>query len=291
MDRNANRNARLKARLGAGDLVIAPGIYDGISARMADQLGFDALYLTGYGIAASHLAQPDAGLATYSDMVERVRTIAERTATPLIADGDTGFGGALNVQRAVRGYEAAGASAIQIEDQEFPKKCGHTLGRRVIPLADAELKIRVAVEARTDPNFLIIARTDARTALGLDEALNRADAFAVAGADVLFVESPETEAEMATICRRVEKPLLANMVEGGRTPVLPSERLRELGYAIAIYPATGFLASAQALAAAYSTLKRAGTTADAGLALYDFADMNRVVGFQEVWDFDRKYGA
>lgn len=289
MNKDADRNARLKARLDSGELTIAPGIYDGISARMADSMGFDALYMTGYGIAASHLALPDAGLATYTQMVERVRTFAERTSTPLIADGDTGYGGALNVQHTVRGYEAAGASAIQLEDQEFPKKCGHTVGRRVIPLEEAIVKIRVAVDTRDDPNFLVIARTDARTAHGLDEALRRADAFAEAGADVLFVESPESEEEMATICERFDLPLLANMVEGGRTPVLPAERLQELGFAIAIYPATGFLATAAALSAAYSTLKSVGTTTKSDLPLYDFEKMNNVVGFDDVWEFDRKY--
>ncbi|MEO1106179.1 MAG: isocitrate lyase/PEP mutase family protein, partial [Pseudomonadota bacterium] len=180
----ANGRKALRARLEARDTVLAPGVFDLISARIADQAGFSALYMTGYGIAASHLGLPDAGLATYSDMVDRVERLAERCITPLIADGDTGYGGALNVRHTVRGYERAGAAGIQLEDQVFPKKCGHTLGRQVIPLEDAVTKIKVAVDSRLDEDFLIIARTDARTAHGLDAALERAAAFREAGADV-----------------------------------------------------------------------------------------------------------
>jgi 2-methylisocitrate lyase-like PEP mutase family enzyme len=284
-------NARFRARLDAGDLIVAPGVFDMISARVADEKGFDALYMTGYGIAASYLGLPDAGLATYADMESRVRRIAQGTATPLIADGDTGYGGPLNVSHTVRGYEAAGASVIHLEDQDFPKKCGHTLGRLVIPAEDMALKIRVAVDTRDDPNFLIIARTDARTAHGLDEALRRADAYAEAGADILFVESPESEEEMERICRNVDLPLVANMVEGGRTPVLDATRLKDLGYRIAIYPATGFLATAAALDSAYGVLHRDGTSLNANVALYDFDAMSRLLGFEEVWEFDRKYGS
>jgi 2-methylisocitrate lyase-like PEP mutase family enzyme len=200
--------------------VTAPGIYDMVSLRLADRMGFDALYMTGFGTVASHLGLPDAGLATYTDMVGRVRQMATLARTPLIADGDTGYGGLLNVAHTVQGYEAAGAQAIQLEDQEVPKKCGHTPGRRVVPMADMVKKIQVAAASRRSADFLIIARTDARSSLGLDEALRRAEAYAKAGADILFVESPETEDEMRRIGRSFHQPLLANMVEGGRTPVL-----------------------------------------------------------------------
>src|SRR5690606_20933234 len=186
-----NMSQSLAQRLKQPGLVSAPGVFDMISAKIADSMGFDALYMTGFGTVASYLGLPDAGLATYTDMVSRVRQIAEGTKTPLIADGDTGYGGLLNVDFTVRGYEAAGAAAIQIEDQEYPKKCGHTPGRRVIPIEDAVRKIKVAVEARSSNDFLIIARTDARTSLGLDEALRRGEAFAKAGADLIFIESPE----------------------------------------------------------------------------------------------------
>ena len=192
----------LRERLAKGEFILAPGIYDGISARVADKMGFPALYMTGYGATASMLGLPDAGLATYSDMVGRAEMICSVIDTPLIADADTGYGGLLNVQRTVRGYEAAGVAAIQIEDQEMPKKCGHTPGRRVVPAEDMVLKIRVACEARRDEATLIMARTDARTALGLDEALRRAKLYEEAGADVIFVESPESEAELERIGKR-----------------------------------------------------------------------------------------
>ncbi len=277
MPSSAEKNAALRKKFESGDLILAPGIFDMISARVADNMRFDALYMTGYGISASYLGLPDAGLASYTDMVGCVRRIAEGTNSPLIADGDTGYGGPLNMQQTVRGYENAGASAIQIEDQEFPKKCGHTLGRRVIPIEDAVTKIKVAVDSREDPNFLIIARTDARTALGLDEALRRGEAFAEAGADVLFIESPETEEEMEKICATFDKPLVANMVEGGRTPVLPAERLKELGYSLVIYPGTGFLAVGAALEGVYGSLKRDGTSLGTDLPLSDFEEFSKML--------------
>ena len=218
-----------------------------ISASVADGMGFTSLYATGFGTVASHLGVADAGIATYTDMVARMATFAQGCRTPVIADADTGYGGLLNVRHTVRGYEAAGVTGIQIEDQEVPKKCGHTPGRKVIPAEEMALKIKVAAEARRDPNFLIIARTDARTTLGLDEAIRRGRMYAEAGADIVFIESPESEAEMQAIGKEIDKPLLANMVEGGRTPILPAERLAEIGYAIAIYPAVGFLGVAAAL--------------------------------------------
>lgn len=279
----------LKQRLSQPGLVVAPGIFDMISAKVADRMGFDALYMTGYGTVASYMGLPDAGLATYTDMVGRAGTFAQGTTTPLIADADTGYGGLLNVDHTVRGYEAAGVTIIQIEDQEFPKKCGHTPGRRVIPMADMVKKIRVAVDARTDPNFQIIARTDARTSLGLDEALRRADAYAEAGADILFVESPESVEEMQRICSAFDKPLLANMVEGGRTPILTKAELEELGYSLAIFPGTGFLAVGKALESVFGALKESGSSTELGDELYSFADFNTLIGFERVWDFDKKH--
>ncbi len=286
----AQRRRRLRERLQRRDILIAPGVYDGITARLADAMGFDALYMTGYGVSASHLGMPDAGYATFTDMESRVRTLAQVTSTPLVADADTGYGGALNVEHTVRGYERAGACALQLEDQEFPKRCGHTLGRRVVPIGDMVLKIRVARDAREDPNLLIIARTDARTTLGLDEALRRADAYLEAGADVLFVESPESEEEMAAICARFDVPLVANMVEGGRTPVLAAERLQALGYRLAIYPGSAFLAAGAAVRAVYSTLRSTGSTLGTDVPLAEFGEFSRAMGFQAVWDFDARYG-
>ena len=279
----------LRTRLRAKELLVAPGVFDGISARIADQMGFEALYMTGYGTVASHLGLPDAGIATYSDMVGRVAVIASGTQTPLIADGDTGYGGLLNVQYTVRGYEAAGAVAIQLEDQEFPKKCGHMLGRRVVPIEDMVDKVNVAVASRDSSDFLIIARTDARTTLGLDEALRRAEAYAKAGADILFVESPESIEEMRTIGRSFDRPLVANMVEGGRTPVLDRKTLEEIGYSIAIYPAFGFLAAGDALRGAYRHLRENGSSVGANVPLYKFSEFSEMMGFGAVSEFDKTY--
>ena len=284
------QRADLRARLHAKELLVAPGVFDGISARIADQMGFEALYMTGYGTVASHLGLPDAGIATYSDMVGRVGVIASGTTTPLIADGDTGYGGLLNVQYTVRGYEAAGAIAIQLEDQEFPKKCGHMLGRRVVPIKDMVDKVKVAVACRESSDFLIIARTDARTTLGLDEALRRAEAYAKAGADILFVESPESIEEMRTIGRSFDRPLVANMVEGGRTPVLDRKTLEEIGYSIAIYPAFGFLAVGDALRNVYRHLKENGSSVGSNVPLYKFAEFSEMMGFGAVSEFDKTYG-
>ncbi len=287
----SDRRARLAARVREPRLISAPGIFEMISARIADRMDFDCLYMTGYGVVASYLGLPDAGIATYTDMVNRVSQFAQVVNTAFIADGDTGYGGLLNVQHTVRGYEAAGACGIQLEDQEFPKKCGHMMGRRVIPVEDMVDKVRVAVESRGDPNFLIIARTDARTSHGLDDALRRAERYLRAGADVLFVESPESTDEMRAIGRAFPGvPLVANMVEGGRTPVLSAAELQDIGYRIAIFPAAGFLATAAALEAVYSDLKASGSTVGSKVPLYPFPRMSDLMGFGEVAEFDRRHG-
>jgi 2-methylisocitrate lyase-like PEP mutase family enzyme len=277
-------------RLGQSGLIVAPGIYEMVSLRLADRMNFDALYMTGYGTVASLLGLPDAGLATYTEMVGRVSAMAGMAKTPLIADGDTGYGGLLNVRHTVRGYEAAGAVAIQLEDQEFPKKCGHTPGRRVIPMEDMVKKIEVAAATRTDPNFKIIARTDARTTLGLDEALRRGEAYAKAGADILFIESPESVDEMARIGKTFPNhPLIANMVEKGRTPVLSKGELEQLGYKIAIFPVTALLASVQAMTKVYEQFKETGSSVNNPVELYDFSDLSKLMGFEDVWEFEKRY--
>jgi 2,3-dimethylmalate lyase len=288
---NSSQTSRvsLAQRLRQPGLVVAPGVHDMVSLRLADSFGFDALYMTGFGTVASHLGLPDAGIATYTDMVQRVRAMASMATAPLIADGDTGYGGLLNVAHTVRGYEAAGAAAIQLEDQEFPKKCGHTPGRRVVPMADMVRKIRVACEARASRDFLVIARTDARTALGLDEALRRAEAYAEAGADVLFVESPESVAEMEQIGRSFDLPLVANMVEGGRTPVLSQSDLEAIGYRIAIFPVTALLAATEAMRATYAQIRQQGSSTGLPVPLMPFGDLTKLMGFEEVWDFDRRH--
>jgi 2-methylisocitrate lyase-like PEP mutase family enzyme len=282
---------RLKAALAANQFIVAPGIFDMISARVADRMGFNALYATGYGTVASHLGVPDAGIATYTDMVARMGRFSQGCTTPVIADADTGYGGLLNVRHTVMGYEAAGVTAIQMEDQEVPKKCGHTPGRRVIPAEEMALKIEVAAEARKSDDFLIIARTDARTTLGLDEAIRRGKLYQKAGADIIFIESPESEEEMKRIGGEIDAPLLANNVDGGgRTPILSREKLASFGYNIAIYPAVGFLTMAQALERSYAHLLQHGdTNALPEGVIYDFGKMNEMMGFPEVWDFDKRW--
>ncbi len=281
----------LRALFRPGECLGLPGVYDGISARIAESLHFPALYMTGYGSVASALGVADAGTASYSEMLDRVRCIAGATTVPFIADGDTGYGGLLNVDRTVRGYAAAGAAGIQLEDQEFPKKCGHTEFRRVIPADEAAQKIRVAVEARPSREFLIVARTDARYAHGLDEALHRAEAFLAAGADILFVESPESLEELRRVGETFRGALLlANMVEGGRTPYLGTRELAAMGFTLAIYPATGFLAAAAALKTAYSHLQQSGIGTGSAAPLLPFAEMNLLMGFPAVHAFERRHG-
>ncbi|HVE51132.1 MAG TPA: isocitrate lyase/PEP mutase family protein [Casimicrobiaceae bacterium] len=279
----------LRQRLSQPSLLVAPGVFDMVSLRLANTFGFEALYMTGFGTVASHLGLPDAGLATYTDMVNRVAMLASQASSPLIADGDTGYGGLLNVRHTVRGYENAGAAAIQIEDQQFPKKCGHTPDRRVIPIDEMVDKIKVAVESRTSRDLLIIARTDARTSLGLDEALRRAEAYANAGADVLFIESPESEEEMRTIGRAFDLPLVANMVERGRTPVLGKADLEALGYRLAIFPVTALLAALHAMAGVYAHLQNTGSSANTSVPLYDFGALTALMGFDDVWAFERAH--
>ena len=281
----------LRQRLQQPGLIVAPGVHDMVSLRLADSLNFDALYMTGFGTVASHLGLPDAGLATYTDMVGRLRQMATMARTPLIADGDTGYGGLLNVAHTVQGYEAAGAAAIQLEDQQVPKKCGHTPGRRVVPATDMVRKIEVAVASRASKDFLIIARTDARSSLGLDEALRRAQAYARAGADLLFVESPESEDEMRRIGASVDVPLVANMVDGGRTPVLGRDALLELNYKLAIFPVTALLAASQAMSVVYGALARHGSSAALQQPLMPFTELTALMGFAEVFAFEQRWAA
>ena len=289
MSNPPDRRSALARRIRMREFTIAPGVFDLISAKVADRAGFAALYMTGYGIAASHMGLPDAGLVSYSDMLGRAARICEAIRTPLIADADTGFGGLLNVRHTVRGYEAVGVAAIQIEDQEFPKKCGHAPGRRVVPLDDMLRKIEVAVEARESDDFLVIARTDSRTSLGLDEAIRRGQAFSKAGADMVFIEAPESEPEFERIGREIDAPLLANMVEGGFSPVLPAETLARLGFAIAIYPGTGFLAMTKTLQGIYGHLQSNRSSLDLPAEILSIGEMHELMGFDEVREFEKRW--
>jgi 2-methylisocitrate lyase-like PEP mutase family enzyme len=266
--------------------IMAPGVFDLISARLADRTDVPALYMSGFGTVASYKGLPDAGLATYGDMVERVAAIAGSVHKPLIADGDTGYGGLLNVRHTVRGYEKAGAAAIQLEDQQIPKKCGHTAGRQVVATSAMVNKLRVAADARSSKEFLIVARTDALSSLGLDEALRRAEAYIKAGADIIFVESPETIDQMKAIGSAFDVPLLTNQVHGGRTPILPPDQLQALGFSIAIYPVTALLAASQAMSRVYEALAR---HEGINTPLYSFETFNQMMGFEDVWAFERRY--
>lgn len=282
---------KLRSILESGEFVVAPGVFEMFSARIADRMNFPALYMTGYGISASHLGLADAGLVTYTDMVSRARTIAEGISRPLIADADTGFGGLINVRQTVRGYEAAGVQAIQIEDQEMPKKCGHTPGRRVVSLPEALKRIEVALDARQSRDFLIIARTDARTSLGLDEAIARGRAFAKAGADIVFVESPESEDEFRRVGAELGSDvwLIANMVPSGRSPEIGAARLKEMGFAAAIWPSVGMAAACAALEAAYRHLEQHGSTQGQPVPAFDMNRLHELVGFEDVWAFERRH--
>ena len=281
----------LRALLSAGEFIVAPGVYEMFSARIADRMGFKALYMTGYGVSVSHLGLADAGLVTYRDMVERARTIAGGISKPLIADADTGFGGLINIRETVRGYEAAGVQALQMEDQEMPKKCGHTPNRRVVPLKDMLRRIEVALDARRSRDFLLIARTDARTAHGLDEAIARGKAFAKAGADIVFVESPESEEEFRKVGGELggKAWLLANMVPTGRSPVVSREKLIDFGFSIAIYPSAGMAAACAALEGVYSHLLAHGSTEGSPVPAWDMNRMHDLAGFPDVWAFEKKY--
>jgi len=275
--------AGLDEALGSGELIVAPGVYDGLSARLAERSGFPAVYLTGYGVSASLLGQPDAGFLGLDHMADRVRVISETVTVPIVADADTGFG---DVAATVKAYEAAGAAALQLEDQVFPKRCGHTPGRQVVPLEEAADRLKAALDARHNPAFKVIARTDARTSHGLEAAIERAQVFAELGADILFVESPESESELAQIVDALpHAKLLANMVEGGRTPYLTPDQLQDMGFALAIYPVMGLAAAAGALNAVY---ERLGGEALKDAGPMSFAELNAAVGFEEIWREDEK---
>ena len=231
------RNRRLRELLAGPDLFIAPGAFDCVGARLVEASGHAALYITGAGISMSALGAPDVAALSFGEILDRIRRICDVVSIPVIADGDTGYGGPLNVIRTVREYERAGVSGIQIEDQEWPKKCGHEPGRKLVTPHEMRMRIKAAVEARRDADFVVIARTDARAGEGLPAAIERARSYREAGADVIFVESPQSEAELAEVGRAFpDVPLLANMVEGGKTPILPAAKLQELGFRLAIYP-------------------------------------------------------
>ena len=284
------RGTSLPELFAAGETVLAPGCYDPLGARLIEEAGFPAAYMTGFGSSASHLGRPDVGLMSLPEMVDNARRIAQAIEIPVIADADTGYGNSINVIRAVREYEAAGVAAIHIEDQVMPKKCGHMEGKLVVPAREMAAKVSAAVAARRSPEFLIIARTDARAVEGLESALDRGRAYVEAGADVLFVEAPETEAEIEAVARAFpDVPLLFNYAEGGKTPPVSYSRLRSLGFSLVIFPLTLLLAATQAMRAALARVKADGTPIELLPEMLGFGEFLDFIGLPEVRELEQRF--
>ncbi len=283
--------SRLRELLAGPTPLVAPGAYDALSARLIEQAGFDAVYMTGFGTSASQLGRPDVGLLSGGEMVDQVRRLVDAVDRPVIADADTGYGNAINVIRTVRAYEQAGVAALHLEDQIMPKKCGHMSGKAVISTGEMTGKIRAAVEARRDPDLVLIARTDAAAVHGLDDAIERARAFADAGADVLFVEAPTSEADIARVAEELHDvaPLVFNWAEGGRTPPLSLERITELGFSLVIYPIGTLLAATAAVQKVLETIRRDGTPVAAMDTLPTFEEFTDLIGLPEVQSLEQRF--
>ncbi len=278
----------LKKDLNSGATLVAPGVHDMISAILAEKIGFSAIFVGGYGISASHLGVPDVGIMTFTDVLDRVRMISEVTTKPLIVDADTGYGGLINLRHAVRNFEKVGVAAIQIEDQVFPKRCGHAKGIKVVTIDEMSTRINVAIDTRISENFLIIARTDCRLELGLDEAIKRAEAYTKAGADLIFVESPQNVQEMEKLRRSIDVPLVFKMVPDGKLSDLDSKVLADMGFNLLIYPSLGFLSAADAMQRAFTELKNNGLVKKQSLK--SFADFSEMIGFDEIYSFEKRWG-
>lgn len=280
---------KLKERLQKDEVLIAPGAYDPLCAKIIEKSGFEAVYMTGYGTSASVLGEPDVGLLTMTEMLERAQNITAAVNVPVIADADTGYGNAVNVMRVVKAYEKVGIAAIQLEDQVAPKKCGHMLGREVISKDEMVGKIHAAVDARESKDTLIMARTDARTTFGIDEALARGHAYEDAGADILFIESVESEEEMKQVTSSFKVPVLANMIETGRTPLKSKSELQAIGYDLAIFPCTSTFVVAKALTDLMNHLKKNGTTEDYSNNMLTFEGFTDIAGLPEIRESEEKY--
>ncbi len=284
------KTTRLKMLLENKEILVAPGAYDVFSAKVIEKTGFNAVYMTGYGTSASVLGQPDVGLLSMTEMAKRAGDIAKAVNVPVIADADTGYGNPLNVRRTVMEYEKAGIAGIQLEDQLFPKKCGHMLGRKIIPKEEMVQKIKAACDIREDKDFVVIARTDARTNYGLDEAIARGIAYRQAGADLLFIESPENVEEMKKINKVFNDiPTLANMVEGGRSPILTVNELEKLGFSIVIFSTGPLYSAAKGVKDYLTELKTKGTTLSRIDHMISFKEFNDLIGLQEYLDLEKKY--
>jgi len=281
---------KLRDLLAEPGVQVMPGCFDALSAKLIADAGFKVSFMSGFAVSAARLGLPDTGLISFAEMLDTLRNCCSAAAKiPLIGDGDTGYGNALNVQRTVTEYARAGAAAVMIEDQVSPKKCGHTRGKDVISREEARLKIRAAVDAKANADILVMARTDARAVHGFDAALERCRDFEAEGADIIFLEAPETEAEMRQFCRAMKKPCMANLVPGGKTPILPPAQLQDIGYKLALYPV---MLMSSAIAAMQATL--AALVPDATEKQppsISFADLQRVVGFPDYWERETQYKA
>lgn len=281
---------RLRQLLAGPDLIMAPGVSDAISARLVAQKGFEAIYMTGAGTCATRLGQPDTGVITLTEMAENALNIAAASGLPLISDADDGFGGVMNVMRTVRRFEQAGVAAVHIEDQQLPKRCGHFSGKAIVPVEEMIGKILAAREARKDPDFVIIARTDSLLVEGIDSALARAKAYADAGADVIFVESPLDMEQIARIPQAFPCPALFNMASSGKTPFLHKDEIQRLGYKIAIYPIFTLLAAVKAVSGVLDTLKAEGTAKNIVTDVMSFREFFTVLGLEEVQKLESQFG-
>ena len=279
---------RLRELISEPNVEIMPGCFDALSAKLVADAGYKVAFMSGFAVSAARLGLPDTGLISFTEMLDSLRNCcAAASPVPLIGDGDTGYGNAINVQRTVTEYARAGAACVMIEDQVSPKKCGHTRGKQVISRDEASMKIRAAVDARADADILIMARTDARAIHGFDHALTRCRDFAAEGADIIFLEAPESEEEMQRFCSAMTKPCMANMVPGGKTPILPPQRLQELGYKLALYPV---MLLSSAVAAMQATLR--ALRPDSGQPVapsISFLELQNVVGFPDYWQRETKY--
>ena len=281
--------AELRSRLREGRPLVMPGVYDALSARIAARAGFEAIFISGYGVSASLLAEPDFGVLTQTEIVGAAQRVCRAVGCPVLVDVDTGYGNAVNVIRTIEEVRRAGAAGVFLEDQVGPKRCGHMRGKRVIPRREQAQKIRAAARARGDGDCLIVARTDARQAEGLEDAIARALAYRDAGADALFVEAPQSIDELGEIGRRLPPPLVANMVEEGATPLLSVDELAALGFSLIVYPVTALFAAARALEKAYAALRRDGTSAAVRDEMLGFDAFNRLIGLEEKYALDAEF--
>lgn len=271
--------------------LIMPGVYDALSAKLARKAGFEAVFISGYSVAATLLGDPDIGLLTQTEMIDAARRVCRTVDCPVIVDADTGYGGVSNIYRTINELESAGAGGCFLEDQVWPKKCGHMKGKKVVPVEEHVMRIRAACDARHSRDFFIVARTDARAAENsLEQAIRRAEACKKAGADALFIEAPQSLEELREIAKRLEPPFVANMLEGGVTPLLDRKELAELGFTIAVFPLTGLYAAAKSLCGVYEHLKEKGETRDIVDRLLTFHDFHAIVGLDGHYALDKKYG-